>query len=76
MDKPDPNRIGRTVEQVRRIPEGRELLEAIDRYCGYRQTVFSPQSERQNTFNQGKQCVANWLHTKHEKYTGENDDED
>lgn len=62
-------RIGRLIDQVRRIPEGRELLGEIDDYCAYGKTVFSPSCERQNNFNQGKQCVANWLHEKHEKYT-------
>lgn len=73
---PDPKRIGRLVEQVRRIPEGRELLDELDTYCGYQQTIFNPQSERQNVFNQGKQCVANWLHNKHSKYTGDNNEQE
>jgi len=60
--------LGRLVEQVSRLPEGKELLEAIDRECGYRRTVFAPGCERQNNFNQGKQHVANWLHEKHDKY--------
>lgn len=69
-------RIGRLVEQVGRIPEGRELLAELDDFCGFQKTIFNPASERQNNFNQGKQSVANWLHDKHEKYKGEKDDED
>lgn len=69
-------RIGRLVEQVMRIPEGRELLAELDDFCGFHKTIFNPASERQNNFNQGKQSVANWLHDKHEKYKGEEGDED
>lgn len=69
-------RIGRLVEQVRRIPEGRELLAELDDFCGFQKTIFNPASERQNNFNQGKQSVANWLHDKHEKYKGEQYHED
>lgn len=65
------SKVGRLIEQIRRIPEGSELLDCIDDFCGYHQTVFHPQSERQNNFNQGKQSVANWLHAKHEKYMNE-----
>lgn len=61
-------RIGQLVEQVRRLPEGQELLEALDCECGYGKTVFNRECERQSNFNQGKQHVANWLHEKHEKY--------
>jgi hypothetical protein len=69
-------RIGRLVEQVSRIPEGRELLAELDEFCGHGKCVFNPQSERQNNFNQGKQAVIAWLHDKHEKYKGEMNDED
>ena len=69
-------RIGRLVEQVMRIPEGRELLAELDDFCGFQKCVFNPSSERQSSFNQGKQAVAVWLHEKHEKYKGEQDHED
>lgn len=64
-------RIGRLIEQVKRIPEGRALLAEIDDLCGYGKTIFCRECERQNNFNQGKQFVANWLHEKHDKYTQE-----
>lgn len=50
------------IETVRRIPEGRELLDELDSFCGYKRAVFHPTNERQNAFNQGKQAVAVWLH--------------
>jgi hypothetical protein len=53
----------RCIEVLKRIPEGRELLEGIDDFCGYQKCVFNPQSERQSNFNQGKQAVAVWLHS-------------
>lgn len=69
-------RIGRLIEQVKRIPEGAELLAEIDDLCAYGKNVFNRECERQNNFNQGKQFVANWLHEKYEKYKGDTYHED
>ena len=70
--KPDlrkaPVRLGRLIEQVKRIPEGAELLSLIDDFCGHGKTVFHATNERQTNFNIGKQSVANWLHLASEKY--------
>ena len=60
--------VGELVHIVRMTPAGRELLDEIDRECGFKKTVFHPDSERQTIFNQGKQSIANWLHQKLEKY--------
>jgi hypothetical protein len=64
-------KIGKLIEQVRRLPEGAELLDEIDRFCGYQTTIFNATNPRQNDFNQGRQAVANWLHEKHNKYITE-----
>lgn len=69
-------RIGRLIEQVRRIPEGSELLDEIDHFCGYQTTVFNANNPRQNDFNQGRQAVSNWLHEKHNKYITERQNDD
>lgn len=60
--------VGELIEMVRLTQEGRDLLEAIEIECGYGQSVFHPDSERQTNFNLGKQQVAIWLRHQHQKY--------
>lgn len=60
--------VGYLIDVVCRLPEGRELMDAIDRHCGYGKTVFNPDRPAQNSFNQGMQSVANWLNEKHEQH--------
>lgn len=60
--------IGQLVEAVWHLPEGRQLLEHIDEYCGMHKQMFRPDSERQTSFNLGKQSVAIHLREAREKY--------
>lgn len=68
LSKKKKTDIGELVHIVRMTPAGRQLLDEIDQECGFKKTVFHPDSERQTIFNQGKQHVPNWLHQKLEKY--------
>lgn len=63
-----PESVGILINEVRLLPSGRKLLDAIDRECGYGKVVFNPECERKNIFNQGKQSLAVWLHQQHEAY--------
>ena len=74
--KTSSRHVGKLIDVVRRLPEGRELLEAIDTYCGYKRTVFHSGDERQSNFNAGKQSVANWLHAKHNQKAKDDYDEE
>lgn len=67
--------IGRLIEEVKQLPAGQKLLDAIDRECGYNRVVFNPSSEAQNTFNQGKQALSIWLHDHYEKHINKMKDE-
>lgn len=72
LNKKKQTDIGELVHIVKMTPAGRQLLDEIDRECGFKKTVFHPDSERQTIFTQGKQSIANWLHLKLEKYNESN----
>ena len=74
--RPSTRKVGQLIDVVRRLPEGRDLLDAIDIYCGYKRTVFHADNERQTNFNAGKQAVANWLHEQHNKKVKDNYNEE
>jgi len=45
-------------------PNGLDVLDLINKHCGFQKTVFNMDSARQTDFNLGKQEVANWIQKK------------
>jgi len=51
----------RCLTQLRRLPEGEELYQALINYCGVTRGVFSPEGPYQTAYNAGKHSVGIWL---------------
>lgn len=51
-------------------PQGKTFMKYINKFCGYHEDVFNPESQSSTTYNQGRQSVAIYINKTLEKENG------